>query len=147
MFWTVRISAAVLVAGCVMAAVARPAAQRQPSTHEAPSATVDLAAQLAEKGYVGEDSCRSCHKAEATEFHKTPHAKLADTRSSQSMNCESCHGAGQAHADAEEAAHGDDANTAAANLLIFAFRGTVQANIARCLTCHISASGQQAFAH
>jgi predicted CXXCH cytochrome family protein len=145
--WNVRISAAGLIAGFVMAAAVAPKAQRQPSAHEAPTAAVNLTPQAADKGYVGEDRCRSCHKAEATEFHKTPHANLADARSSQAMNCETCHGAGQAHSEAEEAAHGDDAKTVAANLLIFSFHGTVQANTARCLTCHTAARGQQAFAH
>jgi predicted CXXCH cytochrome family protein len=130
-----------------LAAAATPTAQRQPSAAAAPSAAVNLTKQEADKGYVREERCRSCHKAETTEFHKTSHARLADARSSQPMDCESCHGAGKAHAEAEEAAHGDDAKTAAANALIFSFRGTVAANTARCLTCHSSARGQQAFAH
>jgi predicted CXXCH cytochrome family protein len=147
MSWTFRVAAAVLVTALLMAAGAARAAQRQPSAPTAPTVAVNLTTQAADAGYVGEDRCRSCHKAEATEFHKTPHAKLSDARSSQSMNCETCHGAGQAHADAEEAAHGDDAKTAAANLLIFSFHGTVGANTAPCLTCHSSARGQQAFEH
>jgi mono/diheme cytochrome c family protein len=147
MSWHIRISAACCAVGLLMAVAASPAAQRQPSANDAPSAAVNLTLQTADAGYVGEERCISCHKPEATEFHKTPHAKLKDTRSAQAMNCESCHGAGKTHADAEEAAHGDDQKTAAANLLIFSFHGAAQANAARCLTCHASARGQQAFEH
>src|ERR1051325_2983184 len=66
-----------------------------------PPVVIRIAAQPAAQGFVGEDACRSCHRAEVTQFHKTPHAELAD--SGQRMNCETCHGAGKAHADAEEA--------------------------------------------
>ena len=63
------------------------------------------------------------------------------------MDCESCHGPGKPHADAEEAAKGEEAATAAANKLIFAFRGTAQENAARCQSCHESGRAQQGFAH
>jgi len=60
--------------------------------------------------------------------------------------CESCHGPAKAHANAIQAAHGDDAATAKALLdhPVFAFRGSADENAARCLSCHIS-SKQQAF--
>jgi len=109
--------------------------------------TIQLVKQAPEAGYVGEERCRACHKAELTEFHKTGHARVSSEVSGQQMNCESCHGAGRAHSDAEEAARGEDAATLAANKLVFAFRGTARENSARCLTCHTSARGQQDFAH
>jgi predicted CXXCH cytochrome family protein len=63
------------------------------------------------------------------------------------MNCESCHGAGKPHSDAEEAAKGEEPATSAANKLIFSFHGTPQDNAARCQTCHESARNQQGFGH
>jgi predicted CXXCH cytochrome family protein len=56
-----------------------------------------------------------------------------------------CHGPGKAHADAEKAAHGDDAATAAANKLIFAFKGNPKENWERCLQCHKSTRNQGDF--
>ncbi|HKT80941.1 MAG TPA: cytochrome c3 family protein [Vicinamibacterales bacterium] len=106
---------------------------------------IQLPSQPADQGFVGSDRCRACHRAEVTEFHKTPHANV--TANGQRMDCESCHGAGKPHADAEEAARGEDAATAAANKLIFAFRGSPQQNAARCLSCHVTARTQQDFAH
>ena len=120
-------------------------AQRQPSSAQPPVVTVRLTPQPVDQGYVGEERCRSCHRAEVTQFQKTPHARL--TQGAQRMDCESCHGPGKAHSDAEEAARGEEVATAAANRLIFAFRGTSQENASRCLTCHTTSRGQQAFEH
>jgi predicted CXXCH cytochrome family protein len=120
-------------------------AQRQPSAPVAATVTPRLTAQPADQGYVGEERCRACHRAEVTQFDKTSHSRLAE--SDRRMDCETCHGPGKPHADAEEAAHGEDAATAAANLLIFAFRGTPKENASRCLTCHSSSRGQDAFDH
>ncbi len=63
------------------------------------------------------------------------------------MTCETCHGPGKAHADAEEAAHGDEAKTAAASRLIFAFSGGVKENSETCLACHRSGKEQDFFSH
>ncbi|HVW07798.1 MAG TPA: hypothetical protein VHC90_04410, partial [Bryobacteraceae bacterium] len=83
-------------------------------------------------GYVGSERCRSCHKPEFTEFGKTHHATLPERKGSVT-GCEMCHGAGQAHTDAEQAAHGDDAKSAAGAKLIFSFHGKAKENSARCL--------------
>lgn len=122
-------------------------AQRRPQASESPSVTVTLPAQPVEQGFVGEDRCRSCHRSELTEFHKTVHARVTSADGAQRMTCESCHGPGKPHADAQEAAHGDDAATVAANRLIFAFKGSAQENSARCLTCHSSTRQLQKFEH
>src|SRR5437762_4262167 len=121
--------------------------QRQPAANEPSPVTVPLPAQPADRGFAGEDSCRSCHRAELTEFRKTGHARVSNADSTQRMNCESCHGPGKAHADAQEAAHGDDAAGAAANRLIFAFKGTTAENSSRCLTCHSAAAQLNKFDH
>lgn len=122
-------------------------AQRRPTPSGSKAVTVNLQAQTPEQGFAGEAACRSCHRSELTEFHKTVHANVKSDDGARQMNCESCHGPGKAHADAQEAAHGDDAASAAANKLIFAFKGTPTQNSAKCLTCHTSTARIQAFNH
>src|SRR6185295_14728520 len=63
------------------------------------------------------------------------------------ISCETCHGPGKAHSEAEEASRGDEAKTAAANRLIFAFHGSVKENSERCMTCHVSGKQQDLFDH
>jgi predicted CXXCH cytochrome family protein len=142
-----NVAAPALSLALITAVYGSVSAQRRPAATEPSAVTVKLPPQPAEQGYVGEESCRSCHKAELTEFDKTPHARVAGDHADARMNCESCHGPGKAHVDGEEAARGDDAKTAAANRLIFAFRSTAAENSARCLTCHVSSGSQQRFDH
>jgi predicted CXXCH cytochrome family protein len=108
---------------------------------------VELPPQPSNQGYVGEDRCRSCHRAEVTQFRKTGHAGVASPDTRQRMDCESCHGAGKPHADAAEAAKGEEPATSQAARLIFSFKGTPRENAARCQTCHVSARSQQGFEH
>jgi predicted CXXCH cytochrome family protein len=61
--------------------------------------------------------------------------------------CETCHGPGKAHADAEQDAAGDPAKEKAGTKLIFAFNGNPKQNSERCMTCHISSQQQETFAH
>ena len=120
-------------------------AQRQPSAVRPGTVTARLNPQLASEGYIGEDRCRACHRAEVIQFDKTSHARTVE--GDRHMDCETCHGPGKAHTEAEEAAHGEEKATAEANRLIFAFRGKSEDNVARCLTCHITSQGQEAFTH
>lgn len=53
------------------------------------AATDDPAAQ---PGYVGTDTCATCHEDAVAAFKKTPHA-------ASDKGCEGCHGPGQAHVD------------------------------------------------
>src|SRR5262245_24637513 len=139
-------AAPLLVAALAIAAAASVVAQRRPSAVKGTTVLVRLLPQTPEQGYVGEERCSFCHSSELTQFHKTSHAKVV-SESKQPMNCESCHGPGKPHADAEEAASGDDALMAAAKQLIFAFHGTVQENTSRCLSCHITSRSQLAYSH
>lgn len=136
-----------LAAGLLTVAVGSLSAQRRPATNQPSAVTAALPAQPVDRGFVGEERCRACHKSELTEFHKTGHAAVKSHNGAQQMNCESCHGAGKAHADAQEASRGDDALSAAANRLIFAFKGTAAENSARCLSCHTSTTQLQKFNH
>jgi predicted CXXCH cytochrome family protein len=120
--------------------------QTRPFPPEPPSVTAVVIRGNTPGDYVGAEACRSCHKPEFQEFSKTAHANLPEHRDSVA-GCEMCHGAGKAHADAEQAAHGDDAKTAAATGLIFAFGANPKQNSARCLECHQTSSRQSQFDH
>jgi predicted CXXCH cytochrome family protein len=61
--------------------------------------------------------------------------------------CETCHGPGKAHAEAEEAAAGDPAKEIAGTKLIFSFQANPKENSERCLTCHITGKKQEMFDH
>ena len=61
--------------------------------------------------------------------------------------CETCHGPGKAHADAEDDAAGDHSKEMAATKLIFTFHGSPKENSERCMTCHITSQQQETFAH
>jgi predicted CXXCH cytochrome family protein len=141
---SIGVAAAALLTAMVMQSQTAHA-QRQPSAARPSVVSLRLTAQPAAEGFVGVERCRPCHKAEVTQFQKTIHSRLA--AADQRMDCESCHGPGKAHSDAEEAAHGEEKATAAANLLIFTFRGTPLENAARCLTCHSTSRGQDGFQH
>jgi predicted CXXCH cytochrome family protein len=95
------------------------------------------------------------------------HAKLTVPAKDYISGCEVCHGPGKAHADAIEAAEGDEGKTKQAleehpifsfavnakitaslkQFPIFHFRSTSKENAARCLLCHISSKQQDYFEH
>lgn len=99
--------------------------------------------------YSGPDACRDCHKHEAIEYEKTSHAKLTFPGADYIRGCEACHGPGKAHGDSVQAAHGDDAQIAQAmkDYPVFAFKGSADENMSRCLTCHATSKQQQLFEH
>jgi predicted CXXCH cytochrome family protein len=121
-------------------------AQTRPANTEPASVTARVIAKTSGAGYVGADRCRSCHKPEFAEFNKTAHAGLKAHKDAV-LGCETCHGPGQAHSDAQEASHGDDAKSAAANKLIFAFKDSPKKNAERCQQCHDSSKDQSQFDH
>ena len=120
-------------------------AQTLPSASQPPSVAVRAMPLASSAGYVGAENCRSCHKAEFAEFQKTPHAHIKPAKEGEVTACETCHGPGKAHTDAEQAAHGDDAATAAGNKLIFSFKGNPKENWDRCTQCHTSSRDQKDF--
>jgi predicted CXXCH cytochrome family protein len=95
---------------------------------------------------VGNDGCRSCHRAEVVQFMKTSHSRL-ESKGTPVLTCESCHGPGKAHVEGQQAARGDEAKTLAANRLIFSFRASPKENSERCLTCHNTSKQQDSFEH
>ena len=120
-------------------------AQTRPAADEGTSVAAAETPAISSAGYVGPENCRSCHKPEFREFNKTVHASLKPVKEGEVTGCEVCHGPGKAHADAEQAAHGDDAAVAAGNKLIFAFKGSPSANSERCEQCHTSSKEQSQF--
>jgi len=120
--------------------------QTRPATPAPPSVTAIAVSRVVPGSYAGADACRSCHKPEFQEFSKTSHATLPQQKDSVT-GCEMCHGAGKAHADAEQAAHGDDAKTAAASKLIFSFNANPKQNSERCMHCHETSKQQSQFDH
>lgn len=68
----------------------------------ASSAAKTTAAKAApQQGYVGEETCLTCHEDMKKGYHGSPHSRARDPRSpAAKQGCESCHGPGQAHVDA-----------------------------------------------
>ena len=51
-------------------------------------------------GYVGEETCLTCHEDRAKGYHGSAHSRTQDPRTpAAAKGCESCHGPGQAHVD------------------------------------------------
>jgi predicted CXXCH cytochrome family protein len=121
--------------------------QTRPSATEPSSVAAANITPAPNAAYAGAERCRTCHGAEFQEFGKTQHAVIKPVHADSVTGCEMCHGPGKAHADAEEAARGDDAKTAAANKLVFSFQGNPKQNSERCLQCHQSSRDQKDFTH
>lgn len=134
-----EVVAAVAILAACLTAQTRPAAIQPPSVSAIPIAPA------AGDVYAGAERCRSCHRAEYIQYSKTKHAGLTWKAGESVTGCEMCHGGGKAHADAEEAAHGDDAKTAAAAKLVFAFHDNPKTNSERCLHCHSTSRDQKEF--
>jgi DmsE family decaheme c-type cytochrome len=97
---TVTIAGALALWLAVMVTVGAAALPRQ---NPQPGATAAPAAQAAAPagGYVGEDTCLTCHEDAGKGYKGTPHARAKDPRTpAAGKSCESCHGPGQQHVDA-----------------------------------------------
>lgn len=140
--------------------------QKMPEATQGPSVAASFTVGKPED-YAGMDRCRSCHKPEFREYEKTAHAKVSVPGKDFVSGCEVCHGPGKAHADAIEAAEGDEGktkraleehpifsfsvnakiNAALTQSPIFRFRSNSKENASHCLLCHISSKQQDFFEH
>jgi DmsE family decaheme c-type cytochrome len=87
-------------------------------------------------GYVGDETCTTCHEPEGKSLSLTLHGKAHNTRTPAAQtgrSCETCHGPGQAHVDAS----GDKTK-----IKRFTAMSSKDVN-ATCLTCHASGSHAQ----
>jgi len=70
------------------------------SSKSTPASKAAAAAQVT--GFVGDETCATCHDTEAKGMEGTLHGKAQNPRSPAAKNgqsCETCHGAGQKHVD------------------------------------------------
>jgi len=90
-------------------------------------------------GYVGAETCKSCHEDVYNSWEKTPHWKTTlnhEGGSASHQGCEGCHGPG-----ADHVAGGGDKSK------IFTFKDASRAETSgRCLTCHAEGDEQSHFA-
>ena len=78
---------AILVAGCAVVWLAL--------------SGIALAGPQAPQGYAGEKTCLTCHEAQSKGYAGSAHARVYTANApAASQGCESCHGPGQAHAEA-----------------------------------------------
>jgi DmsE family decaheme c-type cytochrome len=125
---TAAITAAIGLWIAVMVSVSVSAATRQNGA-PAPKApeTVTAATTTQATGFVGEETCLTCHEDQKKGYHGSPHARAANPRTpAAKQGCESCHGPGQAHVD------GGGDKTKIKNPATMSLR---DANAA-CQTCH-----------
>jgi DmsE family decaheme c-type cytochrome len=84
----------------VMVTVGATASPRQNGSSTAAPAVAAPAEQQA-SGFVGEETCLTCHEDMKKGYHGSAHARTQDPRSpAAAKGCESCHGPGQAHVEA-----------------------------------------------
>ena len=126
-----------LVLGLISVAFTHVSAQRRPATTVPSSVTIRLPMQSADNGFAGEDSCRSCHRSELTEFHKTGHARVTSADAAQRMNCEAVTVRAKPTPTRRKPPM-ETMQPAPRQSGDFAFKGTPAENSARCLTCHAS---------
>jgi predicted CXXCH cytochrome family protein len=118
--------------------------QKQPASVHNPSVAWRSPLDSNPDHYAGVEVCSACHQDQAQQFSKTAHAKTYST-AKFGTGCEACHGPGKTHVDAMMAAAGDAQKIAAAQKLIYSFKGKPADNSARCLHCHSTSKDQMLF--
>ena len=89
------------VAATAQSGQAPPSPAPAPTSTAAPPAAANAPPAAPASGFVGDDTCLTCHEEKTKGYHGSPHARAANPRTpAAKQGCESCHGAGQAHVDA-----------------------------------------------
>jgi DmsE family decaheme c-type cytochrome len=83
----------------------------------------------AASGYVGSETCATCHNEVAKGFASNPHTKMVLMHGANGATCENCHGPGKAHVEG-----GGDVTK-----IFDPAKASPKDVAARCLTCHASA--------
>jgi DmsE family decaheme c-type cytochrome len=120
-------------AAVVSASSAPPARTNAASVaRSAPAADKTATDQAA--GYVGDDTCTTCHESEGKGLHQTLHGKAQNERTpaGKGQACESCHGPGKTHVDT-----GD--KTKIKRFTVMSARAVNET----CLTCHAKGAHAQ----
>lgn len=89
-----RVCLMLLLAGAVLALPAM-ASSANGASKKGDAQAKDAAAS----GYVGTDTCATCHEEVVKGFANNPHNKIAEMHGKAGVTCEGCHGPGQAHVD------------------------------------------------
>ena len=80
-------------------------------------------------GFVGAETCATCHEDIAWKFASNPHAKMSQMHGSNGVTCENCHGAGKAHVEG----NGD------VTKIFNPAKATAKEVNAKCQSCHAGA--------
>jgi DmsE family decaheme c-type cytochrome len=84
----------------VMVTVGATASPRQNGHEKATPAAAPATQAATASGYVGEETCLTCHENMKTGYHGSKHGRTQDPRApAAGKGCESCHGPGQAHVE------------------------------------------------
>lgn len=133
-FW-VRFLTAVGIA-LLLATMADTAVAAAPPAAAAPAAAT-MAEEVAKAAeYIGESTCRDCHKREVISYKVSTHSKKIDPRTPAGQHsCETCHGAGSTHAE----------KPLKTNILTYGKKSTspVSDQNATCLECHSKGKQKQ----
>ena len=83
-----------------IAASAASAQTGKPAAHPSDVAAATAASATTAAGYVGEETCLTCHEDMKKGYQGSPHSRTHNPRTPAAANgCESCHGPGQAHVE------------------------------------------------
>lgn len=96
------ITAAIAIWLVALVTVSATPRQNAPTGVAIAPASAPASQAAAPAGYAGEDTCLTCHEEQKKGYHGSPHARAQNPRTpAAKQGCESCHGPGQAHVDAE----------------------------------------------
>jgi DmsE family decaheme c-type cytochrome len=97
--WKRTLGPAVPIAGALALWVVAVATVPAETTPAAATVTSGAQASAQANGYVGEETCLTCHEDKKA-INGTPHGMSGDAKTPAATHgCESCHGPGQAHVD------------------------------------------------